>query len=384
MASDNAPKKAKTARKPKAKPIPPEAYESSQLALFQGYLVNTEAGRDSLSHMMHLWDSVPRYSLPRKVQEKWKRDDEFPHVRQISFTYLKQPITAVILPARLPKYDANGNITGEVVQWYPSSREELIEHALRRLATQKQMGFYDEAENRSGLCFTLHQLRKELIAHGHSMTAAEIAEGLDVLNLSSIEFSPQGEDKNNVARFGRVQFLPSLHGVKRKDLEKSPDAKWFAEFNPYVTANIAELKYRQFNYDRLMNCRTQLSRWVLGDLVLKFTFAAVTESFTLRFSTVKRESGLLDRYTAERQAVAELDETMEEMKTLGALMHIKREETRGPRNKLLDVAYTVIPTRAFAIEQKAANRRLQEAKGIRRAGGAAQLMPDLEPIGNEC
>jgi hypothetical protein len=40
-----------------------------------------------------------------------------------------------------------------------------------------------------------------------------------------------------------------------------------------------------------MNCRTQLARWLIGQLVLKYTQAALTNSFEMRHSTIKRDSG---------------------------------------------------------------------------------------------
>jgi len=50
--------------------------------------------------------------------------------------------------------------------------------------------------------------------------------------------------------------------------------------------------YRQFNYQRLMKCSTQLARWLIGQLVLKYTQAALINSFEMRYSTIKRDSAL--------------------------------------------------------------------------------------------
>ena len=82
----------------------------------------------------------------------------------------------------------------------------------------------------------------------------------------------------------------------------------------------------------------------------------------MRYSTIKRDSGLLDGYARQRDAIAALDVAWEELKTLGALSVIKKAEQRGARAKLEDVIYTLLPSREFAAEQKAANRRLMDAK----------------------
>ena len=111
-----------------------------------------------------------------------------------------------------------------------------------------------------------------------------------------------------------------------------------------------------------MKCSTQLARWLISQLVLKYTQAAITNSFQMRFSTIKRDSGLLNGYTRQRDALAALDEAWAEVKELGALAIVKRSDERGTRAKVEEVVYTLFPSREFASEQKAANRRQSDAK----------------------
>ena len=58
------------------------------------------------------------------------------------------------------------------------------------------------------------------------------------------------------------------------------------QFHGLVTDSINQITYRQFNYQRLMKCSTQLARWLISQLVLKFTQAAVTQCFAMKFSTI--------------------------------------------------------------------------------------------------
>ena len=69
-------------------------------------------------------------------------------------------------------------------------------------------------------------------------------------------------------------MLAALSGIKRKDYEADRSAKWAAQFHPLVTQSIDRVTYRQFNYKRLMKCRSQLARWLLSQLVLKYTQAS--------------------------------------------------------------------------------------------------------------
>ena len=84
----------------------------------------------------------------------------------------------------------------------------------------------------------------------------------------------------------------------------------------------------------------------------------------MRYSTIRRDSNLLEGYGLERKAVAALDAAFAELKK-HVLMDVKKQETRGPRGKLLDVVYTLVPSPDFVAQMKAANKRqmLAEEKG---------------------
>ena len=344
-------------------PVPDTAFNNRQLSLFQSFLANDDAQRDILSNAIDLWDSIPRYSVSRRRQDELRQPGGYLPIRKATFQYRGISLTAVVRPARLELRNEQGKPTGETVEYYPSAREELIEHALRRLATEQPSGFFDESQPRSGLYFTLYRLRQELAAQGHSMTHRDLAEGLDILSLGGLDIETEGDhDALGVRKFGRSTFIANLAGVKREDLDLNPNARWYVEFHPFVTASIDKIAYRQFNYHRWMQCRGQLGRWLISQLVLKYTQAAQATSFTMKYSTIKRDSGLLDGYKLPRQAVAALDEAWEELKEREVLASYTKAEERGARAKLIDVSYTLLPTRTFSTEQRAANKRQLDAK----------------------
>ena len=126
---------------------------------------------------------------------------------------------------------------------------------------------------------------------------------------------------------------------------------------PPVTQAIDAVTYRQFNYAQMMGHRTQLARWLHKQLSLKFTFASLITSFDMRFSTIKRDSALLEGYKLQRQAVAALDDALDELKASGVLSATQKNEIRGERAKLEDVIYTLTASREFITEIKAANKR---------------------------
>ena len=349
-------------KKPRAravKSLPTEAFTNQQLSLFQGFLVNDD--RERLSNAIDLWDSIPRYTVPRKKQDELRAPGGYLPVRKLDFNWRGKTYTAQIRPARLEVKDAKGRPTGETIEHYPSAREELIEHALRKLASEQFLGFFDKPDYRSGVAFTLYRLRQELASQGHAMTYEGLSEGLDVLHYSFLGVIDAESDPNDPSMISQP-YLPALAKVNRRGQASDPDAKWFVQFHGLVTDSINQITYRQFNYQRLMKCSTQLARWLIGQLVLKYTQAAITNTFAMRFSTIYRDSGLLSGYKRQRDALAALDEAWEEIKELGALMALKRVDERGLRGKLEEVIYTVVASREFAAEQKAANRRQNDAR----------------------
>ena len=336
-------------------PVADEAFASRQLSLFQGFLANNGDEREALSNAVDLWDSIPRYAISRARMNAMRTPDGFLSVAKLNFNYRGSPLTAKIYPAQIE------TSPDQWKSYYPSAREELVEHALRKISAEQNCGFFDQPNYRSGARFSLYQLRTELELQGHSLRYDQLVEALDILSLSSIEI--EGTTVDGDEAFARSTYLSALSGVRRKDYDVDRSARWAAQFHPLVTQSIDQVTYRQFNYQRLMKCSTQLARWLIGQLVLKYTQAAMVNSFEMRYSTIKRDSALLDGYARERAAIAALDEAWEELKALGALATIKKTEQRGLRGKLENVVYTLHPTRELSAEQKAANRRQGGAVG---------------------
>jgi len=330
-------------------PVPDIAFVGQQLCLFQGFLANTDQQRDALSNAIDLWDCIPRYSISRIRMNSLRTKEGFLEVLEIPFNFRQRQLTALIYPARIR------DAAGRRISFYPSAREELIEHALRKLAAEQQAGFFDDKDYRSGVRFSLHRLRRELEQQGHSLRYDELVEGLSILSLSSLEIIAKKDDVEE--GFARSTYLSALAGVTRHDCKANRKARWLAQFHPLVTRSIDHVAYRQFNYQRLMRCRSQVARWLLFQLVLKYTQASMIDGFNMQYSTIKRDSALLDGYGRVRDAIAALDDAWAELKMVGALLSVDKRESRGSRKKLEDVTYIIKASRDFGKEQKAANRR---------------------------
>jgi hypothetical protein len=338
----------------KKSPVPPklEDFSSRQMDLFRGLLCNTNTERDSLSNVFDLWDSIPRYMVSRQQQDKWRKTGTFPLLHEVPFHYRGRELNATIQPAAVKGRD------GVIRTYFPSANEELIEDVLRKIAADQNNGYYDPKERRSGVVFTLHIVRKELEKRGHGRTYKEINLSLEIMARSVIitgmADGKEGEFTSNSL------YLNNLFRVSKGRLAEDPKAKWFADFHPFASRALDELTYRQFNYARLMSHKSQLARWLNKVLSLKYLNASFLHPFEMRFSTIMRDSGLLNGYAVLRLAVAAVDAAFEELQTcqpplLGGKPEKKLVE--GKRGKILDVVYTLHPSREFMTEVKAASKR---------------------------
>jgi hypothetical protein len=337
----------------KEKPVIPPAegdFQGKQLDLFRSFLCNGVDERDRLSNTFDLWDSVPRYAMSRQQMTKIRKEKGFLALQHIAFQYRGRPLEARIQAARI--FDET---TRTETDYYPSANEELIEDALRKIAAEQLNAFFDKPNYRSGVVFTLHMLREELKRRGHTRSYQEIVLSLKILARSSIEIlSKDGKDGEGFTISG---YFSGLSAVSRNKLVEDPQAKWVVQFHPLVTQAIDALTYRQFNYAQMMSHRTQLARWLHKQLSLKFTFASLITSFEIRYSTIKRDSALLEGYKQERQAVVALDAAWDELKASRVLAQVTKSEIRGSRGKLEDVVYTLAASLDFVAEMKAANKR---------------------------
>lgn len=328
-------------------------FENRQLSLFQSFLCNTDDEREQLSNAIDLWDSVPRYSIGRQAMTKARDEKQRLDIYETQFQHRGRTYTCAISPALVTDLD------GKRRDYYPSVTEELIEDALRKLAIDQQAGFFDKPNFRSGVAFTLYALREELRKRGHARSYQEIVIALKIMSGSIIEIRSEGEHGEVVSR---GPYLPSLIAVSRAKLKSDPDAKWVVHFHAFVTSSIDQVTYRQFNYHLMMGHKTQLARWLHRQLVLKYTFASFTAPFEMRYSTIRRDSNLLNGYTRPRDAVAAVGEAMTELQERKVLMSFTRKNISGPRGRIEDAIFTLTPSMEFVRDTKAGSKRLSMAQ----------------------
>lgn len=324
-------------------------FQNRQLSLFQKFLCNTEEKRQELSNTIELWDSVPRYSVSRSAMNKMRDANGYLGLLKLEFEFRRTKFNIQIQPALV-----ENKKTGVTTAYYPSASEELVEEVLRKLAIDQGNGFYDRINFRSGVVFSLYRVRDELKRRGHARSFDEIILSLEILSGSSIQIFATTEKSH---AFAKSNYLPMLTGVTREKLECDPNARWLAQFHPLVTDSIDKLSYRQYNYHQLMSHSTQLARWLHKLLIVKCTGASRVKPFDIHYTTIKRDSSMLNNYARDRKAIEACDISMQELKENGVIRNFERKTVTGARAKILDIVYRVLPSDKFVSEVMAANKR---------------------------
>ena len=107
-----------------------------------------------MSTTIELRDAVPKYPVSYRRQSDLRQGGVLPTFKH-TFVHCQQHCGVRIVPARIEQDDAD-------VECYPGASEELLEDVLRKISCDQGMSFIDD--NRSGVTFTIHRLKKELAA----------------------------------------------------------------------------------------------------------------------------------------------------------------------------------------------------------------------------
>ncbi len=240
-------------------------------------------------------------------------------------------------PARIEDKDGN------VREYYPSQREEVVEDCLRKLMVDGSGVFLDNA---ASVRFTLYQLQKELADNGHTYSYTQIRESLEILTKINIELSGDGGKVRLI--FSPIETL----GIKGEGGE----TQTFVRLSPLVTDSIKERKFRLINYKKVMGYRSAIARKLHKRLSHFYIQASLTEKYGVLLSTLIRDFGLT-QYQQMSKNLRDFEKAVEELKSSNTILNFYREEIRQdrPRVKIIDYRLTFQPHPEFISDVKKAN-----------------------------
>lgn len=322
----------------------PTPIKNAQIDLFRQFTTNYES---DVSNSLELWDAIPKYFLT-PAQVKGLRTEQG-LAAPVSWDYVsrdgdsKVNCTIRIQPALLEGNDK------KTLAYFPGSTEEIIEEILKKFLLDQQLGLHDPAREETWVRFSLSMIEKELAARGKARNRNEIKHSLEVMSASHIVWTREGKSCYQGA------IISELVTVDRSDYKSDGTALWAARLPSLVSSSINRLRYRQFNYVRLMGLGDALSRWLYKRLINRYIQASKTALYTIHFAEMKRSSALLQQKD-DRGNRKKVLSALEELKDSGALESYQCEEIKTGK-AVTDVKYTLTPSEEFIQEQKAANKR---------------------------
>ncbi len=329
-----------------------------QLTLWQTYLPG-DLHTDDYSNTVELYDAVPKYFASKKRMAELRKEGQFLRSLRRDFRHRGKSYEVKVTPARVEEQD------GSEREYYPSWREELVEEALKKIACDQLNGVY--LNGSAGAQFTLYELRKELRNRGHTIRLDDLIKSLTICRRANIVIA--FEDKDGIEVIMDSSIFPMLIITKRREWEKNPKGtRCYVQFNPLVTHSINKQTYRQFDYAMFMAFKRQLARWFHKRLSHNYTQAEVLQPYSIKLSTVVRDSALVNTNRL-RDKARYIDESLDELVEKDLLISYDKKLITGKRGKIEDITYILMPHPRFVDQVKKANKRkVHITEVVRRIG----------------
>lgn len=331
---------------------PKQTVQSLQGDLFSSFL---KSPSEEVSNTIDFWDSIPKYHLTNTQIESHRTDSG--HADPVRYSYVAKNFqgedahyTLEIQPALIKQDEGNYKA------FFPTFSEAKIEEVLRKILAEQQPLLHDVKDVVTWVRFSYSMIRRELKRVKKERTYKEIKHSLDIMSKCVLTL---WEGKTEIYKGAILQDYCS---VDRETYIDNKKAMHFARLPVFVSYSINTLAYRQFNYARIMGIKEQLSVYLFKRLVNRYTYADLTNSHTLTYSDIKRNSGLLQQ-SRESDNRKKVISSLEEMKKLFIIsLYSVTEKKDNETGNIVDLVYEINASYQFVSEQKAANKRLQKAK----------------------
>lgn len=302
-----------------------------QLQLFSAVTFGNQPP-DDYSNVIDLYDMLPRYLHNRKVSDDLNVERLIRKVRHRGAEYVME-----VTPALLER-------DGEAKLIFPGQREEVVEHALRKLAING-MGFVHGSQ--VSVQFRLNDLSRELEKRGHTHSWPELKEAIEVCHNARLKVS--SADGRRVAS-GTIFPVVIYANPNSND----PTEQFYSvRFYPMVTHAVLHLGYRRFDYTTHLSIRNYLARYLHQRLAAMWIQAS--DKFPYSF-------GLLSMLSQTARGVSpDMRSNIRAMKmALDVLIEKKvireyEEERERKGNRVLDIKYNLYPHEDFVNEMKGHN-----------------------------
>lgn len=305
---------------------------SEQLQLFE-----LDPSLKDYSNSIELYDTMPKYHIGGAKRTKDDKVEALPIISRVFFHRQKQHKLEILPAAILDKK------TGKTIYYYPSQREELVEDVLRKIATQKNRT--RQNEDKIGVAFTYYEVQQELIKKGHGYSILEIKLAIDIMSKAGLVVKDDKQISITSNFFTTV-------GKEEKDLRGKE--RVVVMFHPLVSRAVNSGNYRLFNYDKLMQMKMSLARWLHRRISHMFSQATVNNPYEILLSTIVQDSGMKS-YSTISERIRQVEKALKELEDARIIYRFD-VRTDKVKNKILDVLYSLYMTEEFVADAKKANK----------------------------
>lgn len=289
------------------------------------------------SNSIELYDTMPKYHIGGVKRKKDDKVESLPIISR-DFVHRGKPHKLEISPAAI--LDKK---TGKTIYYYPSQREELVEDVLRKIATQSARTRL--VEDKIGVVFTYYEVQQELIKKGHGYSIEEIKLTIDVMSKASLVV----KDSKQVSITSNF-----FSTVGKEEQEMGGRERVLVMFHPLVSRAINSGNYRLFNYDKLMQMKMPLARWLHRRISHMFLQATINNPYEIKLSTIIHDSGMKS-YKTISERMRQVNKAFEELRNAKVLSRVEAAPDKQ-KNKILDVLYSLYMSEGFVADAKKANK----------------------------
>ena len=317
------------------------------------------------SNTIEFYDSIPKYAITTAKQNRMRDDRGNMKPQKVHFVYrptLKSedgseiipreiPCVMTISPAQIEEPD------GSYKHYFPSIDEELVEEVLRKMLAEQQYGLHLVDNPETFVRYTVYLIGAELKRRNKTRSHAQIQKAIKILN--ETKYQIQAEGLPNGFEF-KGSILPEIITKTRSDFQNDPKSPSIARFSALVSHGINKLYFRQYNWVRLMDLKSDLARWLFKRMAHQFTNASMTIPFCISYSEIGRDSGYLDK-TRQTRNFAAVDKAWKELKKGDVIFRDVEKNPIYEGKKIIDIKYTVWASPNFKDEIVKANLKRKRA-----------------------
>jgi|SaaInlStandDraft_7_1057024.scaffolds.fasta_scaffold20238_4 hypothetical protein len=318
--------------------------------------------QEKYSTTAEIYDILPKYSYAKRHNRS--AEGNLPEIEKL-FVHRKKKYVLTLTPAKL-----NGK------DYYPGTKEELVEDALRKIALDK--GGLSSVNNQDyEVCVktTIGAIQKELADNGHKYNWTEIKAAIKICNKVSISIKAVGGKQVAVD----TSIFPVIGYEDLKDGSKSLIV---IRFHPLVTESVIQGTMRLINYKVFMKYKRAISKRLHKRISHMYSQAeqeGYYQAYRILLTTILRDSGstIYERLSAN---VKQVKIALDEMVMVGSLKSYQFENIYDPKrkNKILDIKFELLLSEGFIKDIRKGNYTNEQKISNNIQGQLLNLPDELE------